>query len=74
MKARCDNPNNAAYEFYGARGISYDPRWKLFESFLYDMGPRPEGYELDRINSKGDYYLENCRWIPTDENRRRRFV
>lgn len=62
MKQRCGNPNNTNYRKYGARGISYDPEWKPFAKFLADMGQRPEGMSLDRIDTLGNYCKENCRW------------
>ena len=62
MKERCRNPNVPGYENYGGRGITYDPRWEDFVAFYEDMGERPEGLELDRIDVNGNYCKENCQW------------
>ena len=62
MKTRCDNPKKKGYKYWGGRGISYDPRWAEFTEFLKDMGDRPEGTSLDRIDPDGNYCKENCAW------------
>jgi len=62
MKRRCDNYRVDNYEFYGEKGISYDPRWEHFTLFLEDMGERPEGMTLDRLDGIKNYSKDNCRW------------
>lgn len=62
MKARCQNPASISYPNYGARGITVCDRWQSFENFYADMGDRPRGMSLDRIDVNGNYEPANCQW------------
>ena len=63
MKKRCFNPSSRSYKDYGAKGISVCDEWKRsFLAFKRDMGSRPEGFEIDRIDSSKGYFKDNCRW------------
>lgn len=64
MINRCRNKKQRSYELYGGRGIKVDRSWESFENFYKDMGDRPEGYSIERIDPKEDYKPGNCKWIP----------
>jgi len=72
MHDRCKYKSNASYHAYGCRGIIVCKRWDSFKNFVDDMGLRPDGMTLDRIDNEGNYEPNNCRWVTPKTNARKR--
>jgi hypothetical protein len=67
MIARCTNPSHRNWPDYGGRGISVCAQWRTFEGFYRDVGPRPAGLSIDRIDNDGNYEPGNVRWATLEQ-------
>lgn len=70
MLQRCTNKNSPDWPRWGGKGIKVCERWFKFENFYADMGERPLGTSIDRINNKGNYEPGNCHWATKSEQQR----
>ena len=71
MQDRCNQPSHKDYLRYGGRGVKVCARWSLsFEAFYADMGPRPPGCDIHRLDNDKGYEPGNCVWLPRGEHTR----
>lgn len=68
-RKRCNSSYHHNYADYGGRGIEVCERWNSYDKFFEDVGPRPDGMTLDRIDPNGNYEPSNCKWSTHKEQR-----
>ena len=73
MRRRCNDPNQIGWVHYGGRGITCCKRWNKFENFLADMGRKPKGLTIERMNNSKGYSPKNCKWATwSEQNKNKR--
>ena len=69
MRRRCFNPKDSSWDLYGGRGIEVCPQWaESYDQFVEDMGLKPKGMTLERLNTNGNYEPGNCAWVSVRDN------
>jgi len=68
MRSRCTNPSHAGWRNYGGRGITVCPKWDSYDQFFKDMGPKPSGLTLERLDTSKGYRPGNCAWVTMRDN------
>jgi hypothetical protein len=74
MKGRCSNESHKQYSEWGGRGISICKRWQSFDNFFFDMGVKPKGLSIDRVDNNKGYDKSNCRWATPKQQAQNRRV
>lgn len=72
MHARCSDPKNAAYKYYGGRGVKVCRRWKKYDNFLSDMGKKPVGCWIDLKDNSRNFTPKNSYWATREEQNKNR--
>lgn len=68
MCRRCSSPQDPSWSHYGGRGIKVCAGWASYDQFVTDMGLKPEGMTLERLDTNGNYEPQNCAWVTLREN------
>ena len=72
MRRRCNDPKHSKYKYYGGKGITVCERWSDFGNFHADMGERPRGMTIGRVDNSKGYSPDNCKWVTWTEQQNNR--